>query len=211
MPRHPFVVGLTGGIGSGKSTVADLFAEQGIELVDADLIAREVVEPGQPAITAIVKRFGPEILLTDGTLDRAQLRQRVFVDPAQRQWLETLTHPLIRQLTEQRLQQAQSPYVMLVSPLLLETDQHQLCDHIVVVDLPEEEQIQRSSRRDNNSEVQIKAIMQAQCNRQQRLEKTDSLIDNSGTLGALPAQVQQLHLKLLQLAKQHTESNHADR
>lgn len=202
-PTKKLVIGLTGGIGSGKSTVAELFAERGIELVDADLIARDVVAPGQPALQQIAEHFGPRTLSPDGTLDRAALRQRVFDDPQQRRWLEQLTHPLIRQHTLRQLRQAQSEYVILVSPLLLETDQHQLTDHLLIVDLPEAIQIERTLLRDNNSRQQILSILEAQCSRQQRLERADSLIDNSQTPQALIEQVRTLDRQFRALARQH--------
>ncbi len=200
--RMPFIVGLTGGIGSGKSTVANLFAERGIELIDTDLIAREIVEPGEPALLQIFAHFGPAVQQSDGSLDRAALRQRVFADPAQRHWLEQLTHPLIRQRTRQRLEQAQSAYALLVSPLLLETDQQQLVDHILVIDLPETLQIARTVERDGNSEQQVRHILQAQCSRSQRLACADSLIDNSRSPEALAAQVERLDRQFRLFAQQ---------
>lgn len=194
------IIGLTGGIGSGKTTVANLFAERGIVLVDTDLIAREVVEPGQPALQQIAKHFGAQTLNADGTLDRAALRRKVFADPEQRRWLEQLTHPLIRQATLQQLQQAASAYVILVSALLLETDQHQLCDHILVVDVPESIQIERTVQRDSNSSEQVKAIIAAQCGRQQRLEQADSVIDNTLSLTQLEKQIDRLDQEFRVLA-----------
>ncbi|WP_421865336.1 dephospho-CoA kinase [Motiliproteus sp.] len=195
-----FIVGLTGGIGSGKTTVANLFAARGIELVDADVVAREVVEPGQPALQAIAERFGAKILGADGSLQRAELRKIVFANPEQRIWLENLTHPLIRQRIIEQLQQAQSKYALLVSPLLLETNQRQLCHHILVVDLPESLQLERTARRDSNSLEQVKAIMKAQANRAERLKQADSLIDNSQPPDALASQVDKLHQQFLSLA-----------
>ncbi|MEH6469746.1 MAG: dephospho-CoA kinase [Halopseudomonas sp.] len=195
-----FIVGLTGGIGSGKTTVANLFAKQGIELVDADLIAREIVEPGEPALQQIADHFGEKTLQPDGSLNRAALRQIVFADPSQRLWLEQLTHPLIRQRTLERLQQARSDYAMLVSPLLLETDQHQLVDHILVVDVSEAIQIERTVHRDSNTKHQVREILNAQCNRKQRLERADSVIDNSLTQQALIDQVNRLDQQFRLLA-----------
>lgn len=198
-----FVVGLTGGIGSGKTTVANLFAELGIELVDTDLIAREIVEPGQPALIQIAEHFGTDLITPDGNLDRAKLRQQVFADPEQRSWLEQLTHPLIRQLTLQRLQQARSNYVILVSPLLLETNQHLLCHHLLIVDVPESVQIDRTVQRDSNSQQQVEAIIAAQCDRQQRLDRADSLIDNTQPQPTLAARVGQLDNEFRALATCH--------
>ena len=202
-----YILGLTGGIGSGKTTVANLFAELGIELVDADLIAREIVQPGEPALQQIVEHFGATILQTDGSLDRAKLRQIIFATPAERSWLEQLTHPLIRQRIQQRLDQADSDYAILVSPLLLETDQHHLCDHILVIDLPETLQVARTVQRDGNSEKQVNAILKAQCSRAQRLEQGDSVIDNSQSPQTLKAQVKQLDLKFRALALRAAKSN----
>ena len=202
-----YILGLTGGIGSGKTTVANLFAELGIELVDADLIAREIVQPGEPALQQIVEHFGATILQTDGSLDRAKLRQIIFATPAERCWLEQLTHPLIRQRIQQRLDQADSDYAILVSPLLLETDQHHLCDHILVIDLPETLQVARTVQRDGNSEKQVNAILKAQCSRAQRLEQGDSVIDNSQSPQTLKAQVKQLDLKFRALALRAAKSN----
>lgn len=201
-----FVVGLTGGIGSGKTTVANQFAAKGIELIDADVVAREVVEPGQPALEAIAGRFGAEILAEDGNLERARLRQIVFADPQQRIWLEKLTHPLIRQRITDQLDKAQSNYAILVSPLLLETDQKQLCDHILVVDLPESLQLERTASRDNNSIEQVKAIMKAQASRSERLQQADSQIDNSQQPEALEPQVDLLHQQFLTLAATYNDN-----
>ncbi len=195
-----FVVGLTGGIGSGKSTVARHFTDLGVEIVDADLIAREVVEPGQPALRDIAEHFGHQILNSEGGLDRAALREQVFDNPQQRKWLEELLHPLIRDLTLARLESARSAYCLLVSPLLLETDQHLLVDHILVVDVPEATQISRTVSRDDNSEQQVRAILKAQCSRAERLERADSTIDNSGDPGLLAPQVQALHKEFSRLA-----------
>ena len=197
-----FIVGLTGGIGSGKTTVANIFSTHGIELVDADQVARQVVEPGLPALNAIAEHFGDAMLNSDGSLNRAEMRRLVFADPTKREWLEQLTHPIIRQQMIDQLQQAKSPYALLVSPLLFETDQHRLCDHTVVVDISEQQQIERSCRRDSNSEQQIRAIMQAQCTRDQRLAQADSLVDNSAAPELLFAQVASLHQQLLKLAEQ---------
>ena len=202
-----YILGLTGGIGSGKTTVANLFAELGIELVDADLIAREIVQPGEPALQQIVEHFGATILQTDGSLDRAKLRQIIFATPAERCWLEQLTHPLIRQRIQQRLDQADSDYAILVSPLLLETDQHLLCDHILVIDLPETLQVARTVQRDGNSEKQVNAILKAQCSRAQRLEQGDSVIDNSQSPQTLKARIKQLDLKFRALALRAAKSN----
>jgi dephospho-CoA kinase len=168
--------------------------------VDADLAARAVVEPGTPALAAIAAHFGADILQADGSLDRAQLRQRVFADPAERQWLERLTHPLIREDIARGLSSATSPYVLLVSPLLVESGQSKLTQRVLVVDVPEDLQLQRTMVRDNNPETQVKAIMQAQASRQQRLLYADDVIVNDSTLADLKTNVARLHQHYLQLA-----------
>ena len=195
------VVGITGGIGSGKSAVTERFEKLGVTVVDADLAARVVVEPGRPALAAIAERFGDSILLDDGNLDRAALRKTVFADEAERKWLEQLTHPLIGEEILQQLQSANSAYAILSSPLLLETSQGDLTDLTVVVDVPEEVQIQRTMSRDSNDEEQVRRIMAAQMPREQRLEKADIVIDNSRSLGELDDVVAELHKEFLARAE----------
>ena len=196
----PFVVGVTGGIGSGKTAATDHFAKLGICIVDADLAARVIMQPGAQALTAVAARFGEDILQPDGELDRAELRRIVFADPEQRRWLEQLTHPLIAAEIMAQIEAAQSSYVILASPLLLETSQLQLCNKIVVVDVPEEVQLQRAMARDGNDEAQIRRIMAAQMSRQERLAQADEVLDNSGSLAQLQASVDQLHQRLLEQA-----------
>lgn len=191
------VIGITGGIGSGKSAVTDLFAEKGITVVDADRVARTVVEPGTPALTAITDHFGAGILQPDGTLDRAALRQRVFSDEDERRWLEQLTHPLIGVEIVEQINAANSPYTILSSPLLLDTSQHNLVDCVVVVDTPEEVQLQRTMQRDGNDDAQVRRIMAAQMGRAERLARADMVIDNSRTLKELGEQVDELHKEFL--------------
>ncbi|WP_346797948.1 dephospho-CoA kinase [Halomonas sp. Bachu 37] len=178
------IVGLTGGIASGKSTVARAFGDLGIPWVDADDVAREIVQPGEPALRAIERRFGKGILQDDGNLDRRALRTLVFDDEKQRQWLESVTHPRVRErLLEHlaRLQADNPPYVLLVSPLLFESGQDQLVDRCVVVDVPEAMQIARTQARDNVEEAQVSAIIAAQIPRRERLSRADDVIDNSGS------------------------------
>jgi dephospho-CoA kinase len=194
------IVGVTGGIGSGKSAATDHFARLGITIVDADLASRVIVEPGRPALAAIAEPFGPDILQPDGQLDRAALRQKVFADSAERQWLEQLTHPLIGEEIMQQLSQSTSAYTILASPLLLETTQKDLCDITVVVDVPEELQLQRTMARDANDEAQVRRIMAAQMPRRQRLQLADEVVDNSGDLQQLYQQVEQLHQQFLRRA-----------
>ena len=196
-----YVVGLTGGIGSGKSAVAEGFAKLGIVVVDADIVAREVVEPGTDALQQIIAHFGEDIVTDTGELDRAALRRCVFKDDTERKWLETLLHPLIHTEIERQLNNAEGPYAVFVSPLLVETDQHQMADRILVVDVPEELQIQRTTQRDNNSVEQVKAIMAAQASRQQRLDKAQDVVSNSGTLKDLEDKIYPLHQHYLKLAE----------
>ena len=199
-----FTVGLTGGIGSGKSAAAARFRHHGVNVVDADQAARIVVEPGRPALGAIEEHFGGAVIQADGSLDRAALRKLVFDNPAERRWLERLTHPLIREEIISSLAASPSthpaPYAILESPLLIETSQSELVQRICVVDIPEELQLQRASARDANSAEQIRKIMAAQLPRAERCAKADDILDNSGSLDSLNAQVDALHQKYIQLA-----------
>jgi len=192
-----FTVGITGGIGSGKSAVTERFERLGITVVDADLAARVIVEPGREALQQIAEHFGQEVIREDGTLDRAALRQRVFSRESERQWLEQLTHPLIGREIVDQLAAANSPYTILSSPLLLETSQRDLADCVVVVDVPEELQLQRTMQRDDNDAAQVKRIMAAQLQREERLQGADIVIDNSRSLEELDGVVQELHKEFL--------------
>lgn len=194
-----FIVGLTGGIGSGKTAVSDRFAELGIRVVDADVCARVVVEPGRPALAQIVDHFGPEVLQADGSLDRARLRQIVFANEAERKWLESLLHPLIFEEMWSQLQAATSPYAILVSPLLVEAGQNAICQRILVVDVPEDVQLARTMARDANSAEQVKAIMASQASRDARLAKADDVITNDSSLENLWQQVDEMHQRYLAL------------
>lgn len=193
------VVGLTGGIGSGKSTVARLFGALGVHWVDADDVAREVVEPGTPALAKIAEHFGQDILLPDGGLDRAALRRIVFDAPEERAWLEGLLHPVIREELMRQLHPDSYalPYVLLVSPLLLETDQHELVEKIVVVDVPVDVQVQRTMARDTNDREQVERIIAAQMPREQRLQKADNVVDNNLPMADVEQQVEALHQTFL--------------
>lgn len=193
------IVGLTGGIGSGKSTVARMFGELGVHWVDADDVAREVVEPGTPALARIAEHFGEKILTSEGTLDRAQLRGIVFEEPEERVWLESLLHPIIREELIRQLnpENYQLRYVLLVSPLLLETDQHELVDRIVVIDVPKDVQLERTMARDANSREQVERIIAAQMSREDRLARADEVIDNDRPLDDVTRQVRELHERLL--------------
>ena len=206
MNKNPLIVGLTGGIGSGKSTVARAFADLGINAVDADLASRAVVEPGMPALQSIAEHFCKvDIILPDGQLNRPLLRQIIFADAEEKLWLETLLHPLIRDWIMAQLQAAQSDYVILESPLLFETDQHQLVDTHLLVDVPVELQLQRACARDNSEPEQIQRIIDAQMSRQDKRDKTDFVLDNSLDLATLPERVLQLHQQFLALAEKKTK------
>jgi dephospho-CoA kinase len=189
----PWILGLTGGIGSGKTAVADRFASLGVHVVDADQAARWVVEPGRPALQQIVERFGEEVLLQSGELDRAGLRQKVFADAAERQWLEKLLHPLIRAEVARHLALAESPYAIMVSPLLVESGQYCQVGRVLVVDVPESLQIARTTARDQASEEQVRAILKAQVQREERLKHADDVLVNDRDLSWLGAEVERLH------------------
>jgi len=189
----PWVLGLTGGIGSGKSAVVQEFGRLGVHWVDADHAARWVVEPGRPALRMIAERFGETVLAPDGSLDRAKLRELVFREPAQRKWLEELLHPLIRQEVAEHLARATSPYAIMVSPLLVESGQYRQVDRVLVVDVPEALQLERAIRRDQSSEEQIRAILKAQASREERLRHADDVLVNDRDLAWLGAEVERLH------------------
>ncbi|HEK1767269.1 TPA: dephospho-CoA kinase [Pseudomonas putida] len=195
----PWILGLTGGIGSGKSAAAERFVELGVHLVDADQAARWVVEPGRPALASIVERFGAGVLLDDGTLDRSALRQQIFADPAQRRWLEQLLHPLIGQEIFSYLAKAESPYAVYVSPLLIESGQYQKTQRILVIDVPQALQITRTLQRDNTSEEQVQAILKAQLAREERLRHADDVVVNDRDLPWLHEQIDELHAFYLTL------------
>jgi len=195
------IIGLTGGIGSGKSAVSLRFAvKHGVHVVDADLKSRVVVEPGRPALQAIVDRFGDAVVQPSGALDRAALRQRVFSDPQERLWLEALLHPLIREEIVSDLASATSPYALLVSPLLIESGQHKMTDRVLVVDVSEETQLLRTALRDNVPQDQVKAIMKAQASREERLKHAHDIVSNDQDLAALHKQVDALHERYLSMA-----------
>lgn len=189
----PWILGLTGGIGSGKSAVVEEFGRLGVHWVDADHAARWVVEPGRPALASIVERFGETVLAQDGSLDRAALRGLIFRDAAQRKWLEELLHPLIRQEIAEHLARATSPYAIMVSPLLVESGQYRQVDRVLVVDVPEALQVERAIRRDQSSEAQIRAIVEAQASREERLRHADDVLINDRDRGWLRQEVERLH------------------
>lgn len=196
-----FILGLTGGIGSGKTAASDYLASKGIVVVDADVVAREVVEPGQPALQAIAERYGNDALLPDGSLNRAWLRQKVFAEPQERQWLESQTHPRIREAIIHKLQAATSAYAILVSPLLFESGQYQLTQRTLLIDVSEALQVERASQRDQNDAEQIRRIIAAQMSGADKRAKADDIADNSQDLEHLHQQLDQLHLTYLKLAQ----------
>jgi len=189
----PWILGVTGGIGSGKSAVAEHFVELGVHLIDADHAARWVVEPGRPALARIVEHFGDAVLRADGQLDRGELRARVFQNADERRWLESLLHPLIGEEIVNYLALAESPYAILVSPLLIESGQHSLTQRILVVDAPEQLQLQRTMSRDQASEEQVRAILLAQAKREERLRHADDVLMNDRDLTWLRSEVERLH------------------
>ena len=194
------LIGLTGGIGCGKTAVAELFAEQGVPVIDADQVAREVVAPGEAALKELCRHFGDDVLLADGRLDRGRLREIVFHDQQARLELEAILHPRIRKQMQQQLADLVAPYAILAIPLLLETGQQELVDRILVVDCPPDQQIRRVCTRDGGSPSQARGIQRAQCSRQDRLSAADDIIDNAGPQTQLRPQVLQLHRKYLALA-----------
>jgi dephospho-CoA kinase len=203
----PYIVGLTGGIGSGKSTIAQGFRELGIDVVDADQASRKVVEPGMPALNIIADRFGAKMIKNDGTLNRAAMRQLIFSQPLEKNWLENLLHPLIAEWIVDQLQRAESAYVMLESPLLLETEQHQLVNTLLLIDLPQPLQLSRTSERDGDPQPQIQSIIDSQMAREDKLRRADYVFDNSLALDTVAPRIAVLHETFLHLA---LESPHDD-
>ena len=197
-----YTVALTGGIGSGKSTVADEFAHLGVTVIDADIIARQVVEPGTPALLAIAERFGPQMINDDGSLNRRRLRERIFAHSEDKAWLNALLHPLIQQETRRQMQASTSPYLLWVVPLLVENRLTDKADRILVVDVPKETQIERTIRRDGVSREHAEHILAAQATREQRLTAADDVIENMGSADAVASHVARLHDKYLMLASQ---------
>ncbi|AZC20814.1 dephospho-CoA kinase [Pseudomonas sp. CMR5c] len=189
----PWILGLTGGIGSGKSAAAQHFIDLGIHVIDADHAARWVVEPGRPALEQIARHFGEGVLQADGQLDRAALRKLIFEDPQQRRWLEALLHPLIAEEIASHLARAQSPYAILVSPLLVESGQARMTQRILVIDAPQQLQIERTLLRDQVSEQQVQAILQAQASREERLRNADDVLVNDRDHAWLHSEVERLH------------------
>lgn len=193
------IIGLTGGIGSGKTAVSDCFAALGIDIVDADLASRVVVQKGKPCLSEIAQHFGQDILTNEAELDRAKLREIIFKSEYEKDWLESLLHPAIANQIKDELEASKSPYAILVSPLLLETNQKDLCSKVLVVDVSLETQVERTLKRDGVSEDQVRAIIKAQIARDDRLKLADEVILNDGSLEDLDLAVKVLHKKFLSL------------
>ncbi len=198
------IIGLTGGIGSGKTTVTNAFAKLGVDIIDADIIAREVVALESPALKSIAQHFGKNFLLADGQLNRKLLRQKVFSDEASKQWLNSLLHPLIRTAIINQTKEATSPYCILVAPLLIENQLLKLVNRVLVIDVLEQTQIARTMRRDGNSAEQVKSVMASQISRNNRLAAADDIINNdTATFAEIESLVAKLDKKYLTLTKMH--------
>ncbi|WP_114766623.1 dephospho-CoA kinase [Vibrio rhodolitus] len=196
------VIGLTGGIASGKTTVANIFRDQfAIEIVDADVVAREVVEPGSEGLDAITARYGQTILQADGNLNRSALREIIFSQPEEKQWLDGLLHPMIRRNMQQQLAQVSSEYALLVIPLMVENNLQQLADRVLVVDVDEELQIERTMNRDGVSRQQAESILRSQASREQRLAIANDVIKNHSQNQQLLPQITELHKKYLEMCR----------
>ena len=194
-----FVVGLTGGIGSGKTVASDRFEELGIKVVDADISSRVVVEIGKPALSSIEAKFGSDVILDDGSLNRAKLREIIFKDDEAKSWLESLLHPLIGQHILDEITSATSKYVILVSPLLFETTQFQMCNRTLLIDVPKDIQILRTAKRDKVPESQVEKIIASQMDRNQKIRKADDVIVNDGEISDLIAKIDEIHQKYIAL------------
>ena len=195
------IIGLTGGIGSGKSVASDKFKSLGITIVDADVASRTVVAPGKPALKEIEDHFGSGIITAEGKLDRNNLREIIATDPEERKWLESVTHPKIGEQITKEISESTSVYTLFVAPLLLETNSQEMCSRVVVVDVPKDVQIRRTAKRDKVSPNQVEQMVAAQMEREKRLEKADDVLLNSGTIEDLEKQVEELHKKYIQMVE----------
>ena len=193
----PYIVALSGGIASGKSTIANLFAQLGVPIIDADVIARQVVEIGTDAYKVIVKHFSQEILLLNNEIDRSQLRDIIFNNDHERLWLNNLLHPIIQEQTQIQIARQTAAYVIWVVPLLVENNLHNLADRVLMVDTPEQLQLERLIQRDNIDESLAKKMISSQISSQKRLTYADDIIVNNGDLTSLTAQVNKLHQQYL--------------
>ncbi|RYU70038.1 dephospho-CoA kinase [Aliivibrio finisterrensis] len=204
-----YVVAITGGIGSGKTTVANTFQNNhGISIVDADIIAREVVEPNTKGLMSITEHFGPSILLPNGQLNRAELRQHIFSNPTEKEWLNNLLHPLIREQMQHQLSLSTSCYTLLVVPLLVENQLQYLANRVLVVDVLEQTQINRTANRDKVNIEQIKAVLASQASREERLAIADDVINNDHTIYDLDSEIALLHNKYLLLSQTSINKEH---
>ena len=201
--KRPLVVGLTGGIGSGKSTVAEGFAALGVPVIDADQLARELVEPGQPALEEIIAVFGVNCTDGDGKLDRDYMRRQIFADATRKRQLEAILHPKIRQRIMSLLAAINTPYCIVVIPLLLETGQTDLVDRILVIDTPAKEQLKRVAARDGLTHNAVMAIMATQTDRSTRLQAANDVIINDRGLDSLSSRIQELHQFYMELSHDH--------
>jgi dephospho-CoA kinase len=203
-----FTVGLTGGIGSGKTTVAELFASNGASVVDTDKISHLLTGPNQPALAEIARNFGPQFLASDGSLDRIRMRNLVFADPSARKNLEEILHPMIREETVRQIHNAIAPYVIVVVPLLIESDSYKkTMNRILVVDCEPETQIRRVTERSGLNREEVLSIIKTQVSRERRLSEANDIIYNEGTIESLLAQVKALHIKYLRFATMRTGSD----
>jgi dephospho-CoA kinase len=205
--RGGFRIGLTGGIACGKTTVANLFAALGVPIIDTDILAREVVAPGSPLLAQIAAHFGASVLAADGSLDRRELRSRVFADAAERQWLEQLTHPAIRALTDERCDAAVGPYCMVAIPLLVETGAVDRFARVLVVDCEPALQLARLVARDGTTRAEAEQMLAAQAPRAARLAVADDLIANNGDIAPLRDQVEKLHRQYVAAAKAQSDNS----
>ncbi|MEH6479319.1 MULTISPECIES: dephospho-CoA kinase [Pseudoalteromonas] len=203
-----WVLGLTGGIGCGKTAVSNMFGELGITIVDADIIARQVVEPNSKGLKAIAQHFGDNILLPNGTLNRAELRAKIFTNNNDKEWLNALLHPLIRAKILTDLNNATSPYVVLVAPLLFENNLDKYCDHTLLIDVPSCVQIARTAKRDNTSIEQVKSIIASQMSRADKQQKANDILNNDRSLNLVHIELVDLHKKYLQYALHNKTNSH---
>lgn len=192
-----FIVGVTGGIGSGKTAVTDIFSKLDIDIVDADLASRKAVLKGSPSLKKIKEKFGEDILLEDGNLNRARLRKIIFEDSSEKDWLENLLHPQILEIIKSELEESKSSYKVLVSPLLFETGQFQLCHRTLLIDVSEEEQIIRTTKRDKVTSDQVKKIINSQMSREDKIKIADDVVTNEGSLDDLEEKIRALHSSYL--------------
>jgi dephospho-CoA kinase len=203
-----WVLGLTGGIGCGKTAVSNMFEELAITVVDADIIAREVVAPNSTGLNAIIAHFGKNILLPNGTLNRAVLRTKIFTNNADKEWLNALLLPLIRKKILADLNNATSPYVVLVAPLLFENNLDRYCNHTLLIDVPASVQIERTAKRDNTTIEQVKSIIAAQMSREDKQQKADDILNNDRDLTLVHAELVVLHKNYLHYALNSTTKSH---